>query len=384
MIKELNNSHQKRYIDVMKYHSNIPRTIKSVINFRIKVLEHKNQYGINSAIDAFNVSRSTIYSWQKAYIASLNNAKSLTPKSTRPKHVRISKIDYHVADQIIKLRNQYGNLGKSKLKVFLDEFCKENQLPKVSESSIGRCIKRLKNRGAIKQYHRVSYYGRTGKIRDFKFKQKVIKQRRNGYYPKIPGDLVQIDCVIKLKNGIRRYVVSAIDYKSSFAYSLAYSKLDSMSTSDFMDKLIKVAPFTISHIQTDNGSEFYSHFDLKLSELGIVHFWNYTRKPIYNGKIERYNRTSQEEFIDPSITLLFQDIGQFNNKLADWLLYYNTKRPHFAHRDNNNLQIPPLKAYINMLNLNLEKSNMLWTHTASCFFYVFTSIICHKVVLSYL
>ena len=384
MIKELNNSHQKRYIDVMKYHSNIPRTIKSVINFRIKVLEHKNQHGINSAIDAFNVSRSTIYSWQKAYIASLNNAKSLTPKSTRPKHVRISKIDYHVADQIIKLRNQYGNLGKSKLKVFLDEFCKENQLPKVSESSIGRCIKRLKNRGAIKQYHRVSYYGRTGKIRDFKFKQKVIKQRRNGYYPKIPGDLVQIDCVIKLKNGIRRYVVSAIDYKSSFAYSLAYSKLDSMSTSDFMDKLIKVAPFTISHIQTDNSSEFYSHFDLKLSELGIVHFWNYTRKPIYNGKIERYNRTSQEEFIDPSITLLFQDIGQFNNKLADWLLYYNTKRPHFAHRDNNNLQIPPLKAYINMLNLNLEKSNMLWTHTASCFFYVFTSIICHKVVLSYL
>lgn len=363
MIKELNNSHQKRYIDVMKYHSNIPRTIKSVINFRIKVLEHKNQYGINSAIDAFNVSRSTIYSWQKAYIASLNDAKSLTPKSTRPEHVRISKIDYRIADQIIKLRNQYGNLGKSKLKVFLDEFCKESQLPKVSESSIGRCIKRLKNRGAIKQYHRVSYYGRTGKIRDFKFKQKVIKQRRNGYFPKQPGDLVQIDCVIKLKNGIRRYIVSAIDYKTSFTYSYAYSSLNSTNTSDFMDKLIKVAPFTISHIQTDNGSEFYSHFDLKLSELGIVHFWNYTRKPIYNGKIERYNRTSQEEFIDPSITLLFQDIDQFNNKLADWLLYYNTKRPHFAHRDNNNLQIPPLKAYINMLNLNLEKSNMLWTHT---------------------
>ena len=134
MIKELNNSHQKRYIDVMKYHSNIPRTIKSVINFRIKVLEHKNQYGMNSAIDAFNVSRSTIYSWQKAYIASLNNAKSLTPKSTRPEHVRISKIDYRIADQIIKLRNQYGNLGKSKLKVFLDEFCKESQLPKALRS----------------------------------------------------------------------------------------------------------------------------------------------------------------------------------------------------------------------------------------------------------
>ena len=143
MIKELNNSHQKRYIDVMKYHSNIPKTIKSVINFRIKVLEHKNQYGINSAIDAFNVSRSTIYSWQKAYIASLNNAKSLTPKSTRPEHVRISKIDYRIADQIIKLRNQYGNLGKSKLKVFLDEFCKESQLPKALRSRTFATKKKL-------------------------------------------------------------------------------------------------------------------------------------------------------------------------------------------------------------------------------------------------
>ena len=368
MIKELNNSHQKRYIDVMKYHSNIPRTIKSVINFRIKVLEHKNQYGINSAIDAFNVSRSTIYSWQKAYIASLNNAKSLTPKSTRPEHVRISKIDYHVADQIIKLRNQYGNLGKSKLKVFLDEFCKESQLPKVSESSIGRCIKRLKNRGAIKQYHRVSYYGRTGKIRDLKFKQKVIKQRRNGYFPKQPGDLVQIDCVIKLKDGIRRYIVSAIDYKTSFTYSYAYSSLNSTNTSDFIDKLRTVAPFSISHIQTDNGGEFYGDFDKKLHDLNIKHFWNYAGKPIYNGKIERLNRTIQEDFIDSHIELLFENTHYFNYKLTDWLLYYNTKRPHFAHRNSNNLQIPPLKAYINLLKLDTEKSNMLWTHTTSLHF----------------
>ena len=51
----------------MKYHSNIPKTIKSVVSFRIKVLEHKRQYGIDSAISAFNVSRSTIYHWQKVY-----------------------------------------------------------------------------------------------------------------------------------------------------------------------------------------------------------------------------------------------------------------------------------------------------------------------------
>ena len=47
---------------------------------------------------------------------------------------------------------------------------------------------------------------------------------------------------------IRRYIVSAIDYVSSFAYSYAYKSLSSTITSDFMDKLASVAPFTISHI----------------------------------------------------------------------------------------------------------------------------------------
>ena len=53
MIKELNNSHQKRYIDVMKYHSNIPRTIKSVISFRIKVFV--KVLDLNVAIDIFAI-----------------------------------------------------------------------------------------------------------------------------------------------------------------------------------------------------------------------------------------------------------------------------------------------------------------------------------------
>ena len=255
-------------------------------------------------------------------------------------------------------------MGKSKLKIFLDEYCETNNLDKISESSIGRIIKRLKNSGKIPTYKRISYFANYDKFRDYANFSKQ-KLRRAGYYPKLPGELVQIDCVIKVKNGVRRYIVSAIDYVSSFAYSYAYKSLSSAVTSDFMDKLILVAPFTISHIQTDNGSEFSKYFDEKLLELKIVHFWNYAKKPIYNGKIERYNRTSQEEFIDPNIRSLFKDINEFNIALADWCIFYNTKRPHFSHRapGNKNTQIPPLKAYIYMLELDQEKSNMLWTHT---------------------
>ena len=355
---------QKGYINVMKYHNNIPKSIKSVRDFRVKVLEHKEQYGIASAIDAFGVGRSTIYLWQKKYRASRKLATSLSPKSTKPKRVRKSKISFLLVEEVARIRYQYPRMGKSKLKIFLDEYCEKNNLDKISESSIGRIIKRLKNSGKIPTYRRLSYNARKDNFTEYTYYQKQ-KLRRAGYYPKEPGELVQIDCVIKVKNSIRRYIVSAIDYVSSFAYSYAYTSLNSTITSDFIDKLINVAPFTITHIQTDNGSEFSKYFDEKLTELNIIHFWNYAKKPIYNGKIERYNRTSQEEFIDPNIDIFFKSIEVFNEKLADWCIFYNTKRPHFNHRDpeNKTIQIPPLKAYIYMLKLDQGESNMLWTHT---------------------
>lgn len=357
---------QKGYINVMKYHNNIPKSIKTVQDFRVKVLEHKNQYGINSAISAFNVSRSTIYLWQKKYVESKKRITSLSPKSTKPRRIRKSKISYLLADEIVRLRYKYPRMGKSKIKIFLDEYCEKNNLDKISESSIGRTIKRLKNNGKIPTYRRLSYYARRDEFKNCQIHSKQ-KLRRAGYCPKNPGELIQIDCVIKVKRGIRRYIVSAIDYVSSFAYSYAYKSLDSSITSDFLDKLMEVAPFNITHIQTDNGGEFSRYFDEKLKELNIVHFWNYTRKPIYNGKIERYNRTSQEEFIDPNVEMLFSDINMFNSDLADWCIFYNTKRPHFNHRlnEDKNTQIPPLKAYIYMLKLNQQESNMLWTHTSS-------------------
>lgn len=67
----------------------------------------------------------------------------------------------------------------------------------------------------------------------------------------------------------------------------------------------------------------------KISRAKHYTFRNYARMLIYDGKIERYNRTSQEECIDPNLTLLFENITRFNHELANWLFYYNIKRPHF-------------------------------------------------------
>jgi len=52
----------------------------------------------------------------------------------------------------------------------------------------------------------------------------------------------------------------------------------------------------------------------------------------------------QEEFLDyhDYHMHLFYDLNELNKKLMDWLIFYNTQRPH--HTLNN---IPPLKYIIN-------------------------------------
>ncbi len=47
-----------------------------------------------------------------------------------------------------------------------------------------------------------------------------------------------------------------------------------------------------------------------------------------NAHIERFNKTIQSEFVNYHLGLLSVDIDSFQEKLHNWLLWYNTKRPH--------------------------------------------------------
>lgn len=55
--------------------------------------------------------------------------------------------------------------------------------------------------------------------------------------------------------------------------------------------MIKVFPFKIKRVQTDNGSEFEGIFDKFLKEKGIVHFYNYPKDPQSNAHVEKFHRT---------------------------------------------------------------------------------------------
>jgi transposase InsO family protein len=49
-----------------------------------------------------------------------------------------------------------------------------------------------------------------------------------------------------------------------------------------------------------------------------------------NAEIERFNRTIVEAFVNRNRQLLAYDLEAFNRKMMDWLVWYNTRRPHWS------------------------------------------------------
>ncbi len=285
--------------------------------FRLKVLEFHERYGTEATIDSFEVSKSTIYRWRKAYIESNKDLRSLIPKSRSPKNKRTMMVDYRLIDFIRDLRRKW-RIGKEKIKPLLDEYCQEEGLITISESTIGKVIKRYD----LFYSPDKSYQKRRKNV----YKEKVKKS------PKVDQlGYIEIDTIEIFIHGLRRYIYNAIDIKLRFQFSYAYHRANSKNGLDFFKKLERVYPIKngIHTVQTDNGSEFKSVFDRYLRTKGIIHKWIYPRCPRINGYIERANRTLQDEFINHNQHLIIMTkLDRFNAKLAEYLVWYNTKRVH--------------------------------------------------------
>jgi len=133
--------------------------------------------------------------------------------------------------------------------------------------------------------------------------------------------------------------------------------LSSNAARDFFGKLQHVAPFTIRHIQTDNGKEFHKYFDEYLRTQNIIHFWNYPESPKMNCFVERFNGVIQRQYVGWHLEKILNP-EEFNHGLVKYLTWYNTEKPHRSIG-----KIPPLLYFVNNFVNDTKKSNMLWTAT---------------------
>lgn len=104
----------------------------------------------------------------------------------------------------------------------------------------------------------------------------------------------------------------------------------SLRAAEFSKNLSALTGFPIKAIQTDNGGEHAARFHEMTGKLGIKHCFNYVKKPVYNGKIERFNRTIQEA-LSHSTNFLYDVVDKPKSVQAtidNYLAFYNNTRPH--------------------------------------------------------
>ncbi len=318
--------------------------------YRLRVIEFSNQYGTQPTIDAFKISKRTLYRWKKRYISSKRDANSLIPISKRPKKVRTMLVHINVVNEIRRIRYMYGCIGKRKIKVLLDEYCIRSNYPCISISTIGKVIKRYNMISLNKRiYHNPNTKRRIRtKVSRVKYSPKSSTQ---GY--------VEIDTIQRFVDGIRMYIFNAVDINTRFQFSYGYTSSNTKNSIDFVKKLEEVYPIKggIHTVQTDNGSEYLGEFSKHLKLRGISHKYIYPRCPRINGCVERSNRTLQEEYVYRNEGLVNVSMERFNKGLMEYLIWFNTKRPHESLGD-----ISPIEY---MLRFNPE-CHMYVTCTRFC------------------
>ena len=345
------------YSRFMKYvHDVFDHPRRESIEKRLEIIKFFDDYGAEASKRAFDKSRSTIYLWKQKLKQADGKLSALAPGDKTPIHKRHRVIHPFIEHFIIEYRSAHPGADKTTITPSLAAACLREGVKLVSESTVGRIIHHLKEKGRLPTSRRISINGRSGKLVVRDQRQPRKKTRRKGFYPVRPGELVEIDTVSIFVDGLKRYLLTAIDLPTRFAFAYTYKSSSSSNAKDFLGKLRSVAPFPITRVQTDNGHEFEKHFSQACREQNLVHYFNYPRHPQSNSHLERFNRTVQEQFAYWHTDLL-DEPEAFNRRLMNYLVWYNTEKPHRGIG-----KLPPLRYYLDNF-VAPQKSNMLWTLT---------------------
>lgn len=311
------------YNDALRYRYMITEKAK----IKAKVLIFWEKHGLEATLDAFPHKRSTLYLWKKQWEQGGKKIEALNEKSRIPRTKRKRLWPLEIIQEIKSLRNIYPNLGEEKIYPLLLKFCSEKNLFCPKPVTIGRLIHDL---GGLRIFpQKVSHFGKIKKMN----RQKVLRKPKD-FKALYAGHLVALDTVERFVNGCRRYVITFEDIYTRFSFAWATKSHASLAAKEFFELCRKAFPypFEFQYVLTDNGSEFKKHFDEELRRLHLIHYHTYPKTPKMNAHLERFNRTIQEEFIDYHSFLLLNP-DEFNRKLIDYLIFYNTKRVHYAFQN---------------------------------------------------
>jgi transposase InsO family protein len=131
------------------------------------------------------------------------------------------------------------------------------------------------------------------------------------------------------------YVISVVDDHSRLAYCELHSAEDRFTTTATLRRaaawMREQGCGPLEAVMSDNHKAYTSHhFQALLRELGARHITTPPYTPRWNGKVERFHRTLNDEWARSRI---WPASHQRDRALASFLRYYNRRRPHTSLGD---------------------------------------------------
>lgn len=269
----------------------------------------KYHKSVKEVCGIFGISRKTYYKWYNLdhYLVKRTNK----PRCFHPQ----TKLTPDLKVIVIKTKLKY-NYGPRKMATFL----KRDYGIKVAPNAIYKFYK--KKHLIRKPLKKLAWY--CPMLRP--------------YYATIPGENVQLDVkYVPGKDLGWSYQYRFIDTVTNLQYSVEMAVKDAQATIQAFRLARKSFPFEIRGIQTDNGSEFRGDFNVYLNIQNIIHRFIPKRSAPWNGKVERANRSIDDEYyLNPTRPW---------NTLGEYVHWYNHERPHLGKNMNG---LTPYQKYLSL------------------------------------
>ena len=174
-------------------------------------------------------------------------------------------------------------------------------------------------------------------------KRQIIKTRA-GELGHLDSHHLSRDLIVGTRQ--RHYLVAVIDACTRLAWAEVTGDIKSLSAMFAALKSINLlhAEYGVrfEELLTDNGPEMASPrntdghpMERMLQELGIKHRYTRAYRPQTNGKVERFWRTLNEDLLEGTT---FETVAELQDELQQYLIYYNTARPHQALKGKTPLE----------------------------------------------
>lgn len=265
----------------------------------------------------FGINPKTLHKWKKRF--NEKNLSMLEEKSRAPEKTRQREINSLQRERIRELRKEHLRWGKMKLQARYKEL-------------YGEDISSWKFQVVIEEEH--LYFNKAEHNKQQRRRKQARRQPKKRINEllkeRVLNFLWHVDTVVfALTQGGYRYLLTAIDDYSKLSYARLYTTHSSRQATDFLRRLHYLTEGEIINLHHDNGSEFQKDFEKACRELSLPQWYSRVRTPKDNAVLERFNRTIQEEFVE-MIDIGLEDVKEFNQRLLDWLIEYNSIRPHQA------------------------------------------------------